>query len=224
MSRTMADRHFAYYPALLDLFDRRAVVVGGGEVATTKVQGLLPCGLRDLIVVAPEVSALIGMAARAGYLVWRQQEFQPEDLEGAQVAFAATDDRGVNARVAEEARRRGVWVLTVDDVPHCDFIAPALVRRGGLTIAISTGGASPAIAYWVKKQLEVLVPAWWGELLEIAGGVRDQVRHWPHRPDATAWRQALDAGVTDAVATGEREQARRLLVEKLEQARPRSMP
>lgn len=218
MPRAMADRHFAYYPALLDLFDRRVLVVGGGEVAATKVQSLLPCGLRELVVVAPEVTDLIRMAACAGHLLWYQRAFQPEDLEGVHVAFAATDAREVNAHVAEEARRRGVWVLAVDDVPNCDFIAPALVRRGRLTVAISTNGTSPAIAYWVKKQLEVLVPTWWGELLEVVAGVREQVRRWPQRPDATAWRQALSARVTDAVSAGDPEQARRLLVEELERA------
>src|SRR5437868_1298678 len=146
MSRLPADHGVPYFPAFLDLVRRRVVVVGGGHVATTKIQALLPCQPWPLIVVAPAVSDSIETAANAGQLEWRARGFETADLESAELVFAATDDRQLNARVAEQARSKAIPVLAVDDVPNCDFIAPALVRRGDVTIAISTGGRSPAMA------------------------------------------------------------------------------
>src|SRR5919197_4987032 len=119
---------FQYYPAFLDLRRRRVVVVGGGEVATGKVRGLLPCGPEPLVVIAPEASTFIRGQAAAGRLEWHARPYQDGDLAGAYVAFAATDDRALNATVARDARQRGVPVLAVDDVPNCDFIAPAIVK------------------------------------------------------------------------------------------------
>ena len=102
------------------------------------------------VVVAPRASAGIQSAALAGSLVWLQRGYQPDDLDGASLVFGASDDRDLNARVAADARARGILVLAVDDVPNCDFIAPALVRRGELTIAISTAGRSPAMARGIR--------------------------------------------------------------------------
>src|SRR4030088_2006043 len=145
MARTLAaDRGVPYFAAFLDLLHKQVVVVGGGKVATTKVRALLPCRPAPLIVVAPHVSAFIRAAAAMGQLEWRQRAYAADDLEAASLAFGATNDRELNARVAADARRLGVAVLAVDDVPNCDFIAPALVRRGDVTVAISTGGGGPA--------------------------------------------------------------------------------
>src|SRR5205814_2167233 len=112
--------------AFLDLRRKRVVVVGGGEIATGKVRGLLPCGPDPLIVVAPKASDEIQEAARAGQIEWLARPYRDGDLAGAAVCFAATDDRALNAVVAAEARRIGALVLAVDDVPNCDFIAPAI--------------------------------------------------------------------------------------------------
>src|ERR1700738_3444601 len=147
MARTLAaDRGVPYFATFLDLLHKRVVVVGGGKVATTKVRALLPCRPAPLVVVAPRASAFIRRAAEAGELEWLTREYAPGDLSGASLAFGATDDRALNARVAADARTLGVPVLAVDDVPNCDFIAPALVRRGDVTVAISTGGRTPALA------------------------------------------------------------------------------
>src|SRR6267378_4163122 len=111
-----ADRGVAYFAAFLDLVRKKVVVVGGGNVATTKVRALLPCRPEPLLVVAPDASAFIRRAALAGQLVWRERPYAADDLVGAALAFGATDDRVLNARVASDARRLGVPVLAVDDV------------------------------------------------------------------------------------------------------------
>src|SRR5438874_7396389 len=142
----LADRGVPYFAAFLDVLHKPVLVVGGGKIATAKVRALLPCRPEPLVVVAPRATTFISQTATHGKLEWRQREYTPEDLNGATLAFGATNNRKLNARVAADARARGIPVLAVDDVPNCDFIAPALVRRGDVSIAISTGGRSPALA------------------------------------------------------------------------------
>lgn len=192
MARTTpADRAYQYYPAFLDLRRKRVVVVGGGEIATGKVRGLLPCGPEPLVVIAPAVSEEIRQAAEAGRLAWHARPYQDGDLAGASLAFGATDDRAANAQVAAEARRRGIPVLAVDDVPHCDFIAPAVVRRGDLLVAISTGGRSPALARRLREQLEQTVTARDGRLLEVAAAARERLGDARRRVSPERWQAAL---------------------------------
>src|SRR3982751_879884 len=113
-----ADRGVPYFAAFLDLLGKRVVVVGGGAVASTKVHALLPCRPRPLVVIAPDASDAIRVAADNGDLLWLRREYAPGDLDGAALAFGATDDRTVNARVASDARAAQVPVLAVDDVPN----------------------------------------------------------------------------------------------------------
>lgn len=215
MTRTDADRGYQYFPAFLDLVRKRVVVVGGGAVATSKVRSLLPCGVEPLVVVAPEVSPLITKAAADGRVVWLTRGYREGDLEGATLAFAATDDRSLNARVAVEARQRGVSVLAVDDVPRCDFIAPALVRRGGLVVAISTHGRSPALARRAREWLERELPSHWGEILEVAATVRARLGPLRSGISPEQWQAALSGPVEDLVLKGQLEAAETLLWQTL---------
>src|SRR5262245_4848417 len=166
--RSLRDRGIPYFPAFIDLAHHKVVVVGAGTVATTKVRALLPCRPEPLLVVAPTASTFIAQAAERQELVWRKHEYAPGDLEGATLVFGATDDRALNARVAADARALGIPVLAVDDVPNCDFIAPALVRRGDVVVAISTGGRSPAMARRTREVLDAALPGYWGDLLGVA--------------------------------------------------------
>src|SRR5438094_1824414 len=217
MTRTsVADRSVPYFAAFLDLVRRKVVVVGGGNVATTKVRALLPCQPAPLVVVAPEVSAFIRRAADAGQLDWCQRDYAAHDLHGATLAFAATDDRVFNSRVAADARRLGVAVLAVDDVPNCDFIAPALVRRGDVTVAISTGGRSPAMARRTRELLERALPGSWGDVLEVAAAARARLGATRQLIDADRWQTALDGEVERLAQAGALEEATDLLVTKLE--------
>jgi uroporphyrin-III C-methyltransferase/precorrin-2 dehydrogenase/sirohydrochlorin ferrochelatase len=198
---TTSDRSFPYYSAFLDLRRKRVVVVGGGEIATGKVTGLLPCGPDPLVVIAPEASWLIQEAAEAGKLIWQRRSYQDGDLVGADLAFAATDDRGLNATVAAEARNRRIPVLAVDDIPNCDLIAPSIVKRGDLTIAFSTNGKSPAFARWLRERFDRDVPAHWGALLAIAGSVRERLGERRRKVRPEQWLEALDE-LDGALAAG----------------------
>jgi siroheme synthase-like protein len=215
MGRRTDERHFQYYPAFLDLVRKRVVVVGGGEIATGKVLGLLPCGPEPVVVIAPEVSQEIRDEAAAGRLEWCQRPYQVGDLAGADYAFAATDDRTLNAQVAAEARCLRVPVLAVDDVPNCDFIAPSVVRRGNLIVAASTGGRSPAFARWLRERLECLLPRHWGDLLEVAGEARERLAADRARIPAERWQASLDEELENLVQAGELTAATDLLLRRL---------
>jgi precorrin-2 dehydrogenase / sirohydrochlorin ferrochelatase len=187
-------RAVPYYPAFLDLCGKHVVVVGGGEVATGKVRGLLGCRPWPLVVIAPQVSEEIRLLACADRLTWLARGYQPGDLAGADLAFGASNGRALNARVAAEARQRGIPVLAVDDVENCDFIAPAVVRRGDVQVAISTGGRSPAMARRAREELERVIPQEWGRLLEVAAAARERLGPERARVPAAAWQAALRDG------------------------------
>ena len=141
------------FPLFLKLAGRRAVVVGAGRVAEGKIAGLVRCGAK-VCVVAPRASTRVRAWARRGVLFWKKQRFQPRHLQGAFLAVAATSSATVQEAVFRESRRRGILCNSVDDPSHCDFYYPAVVRRGALQIAISTGGQSPALAQRLRKELE----------------------------------------------------------------------
>jgi precorrin-2 dehydrogenase/sirohydrochlorin ferrochelatase len=141
-----------FYIACLRLKGRRCVVIGGGEVGLEKVEGLLACE-GDVTVIAPEAVAEVEEYAREGSIAWERREYRAEDLDGALIAIAATDRTDVNIRVFEDAEARAMLVNVVDVPPLCNFILPAIVRTGPLAIAISTAGASPALAKRIKRQI-----------------------------------------------------------------------
>lgn len=141
------------YPVFLSLQRRSCLVIGGGSVALRKAKDLLVCGAR-VRVVSPWLSAGFRPLVRAKKVAWSRRTFRPADLKGAWLVVAATDDDRVNAQAAREAGRRKTWVNVVDQPALCSFIVPSVVRRGKLRLAISTGGASPALAKWIRKDLE----------------------------------------------------------------------
>jgi siroheme synthase-like protein len=140
------------YMAALKLKGRRCLVVGAGDVGLEKVEGLLLCD-GDVTVVAPEAVKVIADYAEEGSIRWERREFQDSDLDGAFLAVAATADTDVNIAVSEGAERRAMLVNVVDVPPLCNFILPAIVRSGPLAIAISTAGASPALAKRMKREI-----------------------------------------------------------------------
>jgi precorrin-2 dehydrogenase/sirohydrochlorin ferrochelatase len=199
------------YPLVLRLAGRGCLVVGGGAVATRKVQSLLDSGA-DVTVVAPKLSPELEDLEAAGRLRAERRGFEPSDLNGATLAFAATDSRDVNQAVAEAARVRGVLVNVADDPSACDFTVPALVRRGDVMLAVSTGGRSPAFARFLREQLEEWLTDARCELLEILSEVRRELRAAGGSVEAARWRAAIaDDAVASALAAGDREGARRRL-------------
>ncbi len=141
------------FPMVVRLEARRCVVVGAGEIAESKAATLLECGAQ-VTVIAPRATESIQALARNGQLTWHCREFVPGDLEGAFLVIAATDSAQVNEEVFRAARQRGALCNVVDDPERCDFFYPAVVRRGALQIAISTGGHSPALAHRLRVELE----------------------------------------------------------------------
>jgi precorrin-2 dehydrogenase/sirohydrochlorin ferrochelatase len=160
-----------YYPLALDLRDRRVVVIGGGPVATRKAAELLKAGAR-LTVVSPTVSARLARWAREGRLLHRARGYRRGDLRGACLAVAATSMPEEHKKIAVEARGTATWLNVVDEPALCDFIAPAVIRRGDLTIAISTGGTNPALARRLKRTLEHLIGEEYGRATRLLGAVR----------------------------------------------------
>jgi siroheme synthase-like protein len=142
-----------FYIACLRLTGRRCVVIGGGDVGLEKVEGLLACD-GQVTLIAPEAIEPLQELAREGSVRWEQREYAgPADLEGVFIAIASTSDTDVNIRVYEDAERRAMLVNVVDVPPLCNFILPAIVRTGPLAIAISTAGASPALAKRIKREI-----------------------------------------------------------------------
>ncbi|HEX4564231.1 MAG TPA: bifunctional precorrin-2 dehydrogenase/sirohydrochlorin ferrochelatase [Solirubrobacteraceae bacterium] len=141
------------YIACLRLSGRRCVVVGGGDVGLEKVEGLLACD-GNVTLIAPSAHDALREYAREGSIEWLARPYAGvADLEGAFLAIAATDDTDVNIAVFEDAERRAMLVNVVDVPPLCNFILPAIVRNGPLAIAISTAGASPALAKRMKREI-----------------------------------------------------------------------
>src|ERR1041384_3794793 len=148
--RDMLDTPF--YIACLKLTRRRCVVVGGGEIGLEKVEGLLACDGR-VVLIAPEAEPELQRLAAEGSIEWIRREYETGDLEATFIAIAATNDTDVNIRVYNDAEARAMLVNVVDVPPLCNFILPAIVRTGPLAIAISTAGASPALAKRIKRQI-----------------------------------------------------------------------
>jgi precorrin-2 dehydrogenase / sirohydrochlorin ferrochelatase len=141
-----------FYIACLRLKGRRCVVVGGGDVGLEKVEGLLACDA-DVTLVAPDAHPVLIELADEGSITWARREYAPADLEGCLIAIAATSDTETNIRVYDDAERRAMLVNVVDVPPLCNFILPAIVRTGPLAVAISTAGASPALAKRMKREI-----------------------------------------------------------------------
>lgn len=157
------DENVVLYPIFLDLSGRRCVVVGGGEVAGRKARKLLQARA-EVVVISPEVRPELESVAAEVH----RRPYGEGDLEGAYLAFAATDVREVNAAVAEEAKERGIPVNVADRPSEGDFALPSVLRRGRLQVAVSTGGASPTLARGIKGELEeVFGPEWAGVVEEL---------------------------------------------------------
>lgn len=162
-------------PIVLRLGGRRVLVVGGGEVAVRRAAGLLAAGAR-VVAVSPAFSPGFARLEPARAVTRVRRPYRTGDVAGASLVVAATDDRRVNARVGADARRAGVWVNVADDPARSDFIVPAVVRRGGFLLALSSGGASPALMGALRRELDRLVPDDVGALVTGLAKARARIR------------------------------------------------
>jgi len=158
----------------LKLENRPCLVVGAGRVGERKLKSLLRVGAR-VTVVAPRGTAGVQRLAKSAAILWRRRSFSARDLNGMFLVVAATSSNTVNTKVFEHARRRGILCNAVDDPSHCDFFYPAVVRRGILQIAISTGGSSPELASRLRKELETCYGPEYGPWLDDLGQRRKRL-------------------------------------------------
>src|SRR3954471_13587344 len=195
--RDMLDTPF--YIACLKLTGRRCVVVGGGEIGLEKVEGLLACDGR-VVLVAPEAEPELQALADECSIEWLRRSYREGDLEATFIAIAATNDTDVNIRVYEDAERRAMLVNVVDVPPLCNFILPAIVRTGPLAIAISTAGASPALA----KRMKAQIADTYGEPYARLAVLLNEVRGWakgtlPTYQDRKAFFEGIVNGEPDPI-------------------------
>jgi precorrin-2 dehydrogenase/sirohydrochlorin ferrochelatase len=202
-----------YYAAYLDVTDRTCVVVGGSGPAAEKVRGLLESGAR-VVVCADDISEDVSRLESGGRVEVRRRGFEESDLEGCLLVIDASGDDASGARVAAAARARGVLVNVLDRPALCDFIAPALLRRGPLQVAISTAGRSPFMASHLRKRLEDDYGPEWGELVEMVGQLRDRLRASgvPLEQQNQVYARIPDSGALELLREGRPEAARLALL------------
>ena len=210
-----------FYIACLKLTGRRCLVVGGGAVGLEKVDGLLACDA-EVTLIAPQAEPALAEYAQEGSIVWERREYGgAADLEGVFLAIAATDNTDVNIAVFADAEERAMLVNVVDVPPLCNFILPAIARSGPLAIAISTAGASPALAKRMKREIQEQ----YGEPYAQLALLLNEVRGWA-KGTLPTYRERKDffEGIVDgdpdpvALLRGGEEQAVRELIARAQSA------
>lgn len=189
----------APFPVNLNLDGERVLVVGGGRVAERKVAQLRAAGA-VVTVVAPEATETL---VADPDVRWHQREYRRGEAASYRLVMTATDDPKVNRQVARDGRSANVWVNSADDPANCAFILPAVVRRGDLQIAVSTNGRSPAMARWLRRQLEQRYTEVHAELLEVLSEVRDEVQDRLGTSEVDGWDDAIDDRLLDLIAAGD---------------------
>ncbi len=210
----------SYYPVYLDLKGRRCVIIGGGAEAVRKAIGLLECSAQ-VTVISPKVTVVLQDLANRGLIDWVCKEYQAGDLDGAFLAIAENDKPNVYVEVAKEAERRGVLLNVVDTTNLCSFNAPAIVRRGEVTFAISTAGLSPALARRLREELDQSPIMLWAEMADMLSEVRLALRQKGVRPDPERWQECMDDELLDQFRGGRQEEAKERLL-RLLQEQPRA--
>jgi siroheme synthase-like protein len=196
----------AQYPVNLVVAGRTCVVVGGGAVAARKVEGLLAAGA-EVVVIAPEIDERI----RAQPVQLIERPYQEGDLAGAWLAIVATDDPKTNRVVHDDGDAARVWINAADDPEACSFTLPAVVRRGPVIVAVSTGGHSPALAAWIKEDVAARLGPEIAVLAEWLSEARDELRAAGRSTEDVDWRPALDWDMLELIRTGHTAQARERL-------------
>lgn len=204
-----------YYPIFLNLSGRNCVVAGGGQVALRKVTTLLQHGA-DITVISPRLCKGLRELDCEGKIQVRHRAYHAGDLEGAYIAIIATGNRTVNLHASLEARCNKIPVNVVDDPALSDFIVPSIVRRGSVSIAISTAGKSPALARKIRTMLEGELDNEYAELALLIEGVRREVKRLKLKISSKRWQEAIDLdNMLDLIKQGNSEKAREILLGRL---------
>jgi siroheme synthase-like protein len=198
------------YPVNLVVDGRPCLVVGGGRVALGKVRGLVEAGARVTVVAPDVVDDLAALADTAGVAVERRPYRQGE-VVGYRFAVAATGDPAVNQAVYDDGEAAGVWVNAADDPERCSAVLPARIRQGRLTVTVSTGGHSPAVASWLRDRLAAELGPEYDQLVGLLGEARKEVQARGLGTEELDWRRALDSGILDLVRAGRLDAAKERL-------------
>jgi siroheme synthase-like protein len=212
-----------YYPIFLNIGGKKCVVVGGGPVALRKVEALLEHGA-SVKVISSELCPELGQLGHDGTISILCRDYAWGDLEDAVIAVAATDDSEINGSVSAEARRRGILVNVVDDPQRSDFVVPSYLCRGDITVAVSTGGRSPALARRIRAKLEENFGDEYASLVLLVGEVRSELKQRGITVDNQAWQEALDLdSLTHMLRAGRNEETRAVLFDSLEKLSRREL-
>jgi siroheme synthase-like protein len=204
------------YPIFAIIEDKPCLVVGGGAVGERKVLDLLAAGAR-VTVVSRTLTAELAALADRGEITYLPEDFGESQVEGMALIMAATDDPQVNARVSAAAQARAIWVNVADEPEYCTFIVPAQVRRGDLTLAISTGGASPALASQLRQEFQQHLGPEYGPYLDLLQRVRTRLltERRAHPDNGPLFHRLVQSPLREAVAQGDRARMLKLLQEVL---------
>lgn len=205
-----------YYPVFLDVQKKKCLVVGGGNVGSRKAATLLDCGAQ-VTVISPRVSDRLTRLAHHDALTLQAEPYQAENLNGVFLVFCATDDRGLNNRIADEAKARGILCNIADTPDASDFILPSLVSRGDLTLAVSTSGNSPAFAKKLRRDLSGQFGPEYGEFLAIMGRIRRKLLDESHDPQGhkALFEQLIQGDLLDLLKNKDKDGVNRLLASVL---------
>jgi siroheme synthase-like protein len=197
-------------PVNLLVRGRRVVVVGAGRIAARKIEPLLELGA-DVVVVAPNAGDEVTAWADQGRCAVITRPFQPDDLDGAWLAYTATDDPATNAAVHAAAEARRIWVNSADDPQNCSFTLMSVIRRSDLVVAIGTGGRSPALAAHLRRVFDEELGPEYETLLDLLSDARESLRAAGRSSEDADWPQAFASGIVDLVRAGRVDEARELL-------------
>ena len=192
-----------YYPIYLELHDQPCIVIGGGKIAEGKVEGLLAAGAK-VTIVSPDLTSHLHTLVEQNQITHIARTYQHGDLAGAFMVICATDQNEINHQVWQEASANRQLVNVVDDTARCNFIAPAILRKGDLNIAISTGGKAPALAVRLKERLQKEIGPQYERFLELSGQLRGPLAR--HIPDfeirKKLWYELVDSDVLELLSQG----------------------
>ncbi len=205
---------FPVYPVSLVVAGQPCLVVGGGPVAARKIEGLVAGGAH-VTVVAPSIGPDVERIAAERDVTVERRPYRRREAASYRLVITATGVPEVDAAVAADAGVAGVWVNSADDPAHCTFLLPAIHRDGPVTVAVSTGGASPALAAWLRRQIAEALGGGLGELAKLLADARHALRASGRSTESVDWHAVLEGPLAELVQAGRLDDARRLLGEAI---------
>jgi siroheme synthase-like protein len=212
-------KRFPYYPIFIDIEDRNVVIIGGGNVCARKAETMMKYGAR-VTIVSPRFTEEIEQWSRDGMLALKRKPYDASDVDDAHLVIASTDDTRVNEQVAADCRARRIPVNVVDVTPLCEFIVPAIVDKGSVQVAISTGGKSPALARTLKEDLLRTIGPEYAEVNDVLGTLRESAKRMLLTDvDRKAFFDGIILrGVLEMLREGRRQEAYRAIADACDEA------